>query len=148
MPDHGKLTQADLIALAKARFGANPMDWAFRCPNCGDVATARDFPAHDRERIGQECVGRHRGALAGPAGTKGGTGRADRGCDWAAYGLFRGPWIVTMPDGREIGSFPLADAPQPVTPDQAEAARKLAQETLKADHLAIERYARTVVPDA
>src|SRR5579859_6564022 len=123
MGNHSKLTQADLIALAKARFGANPMDWAFRCPGCGDIATAADFPDGQRDRIGQECTGRHRGALKGTA---------DRGCDWVAYGLIRGPWIITMPDGREIGSFPLADAPRetPATPAQVEAAQKLAQETL------------------
>lgn len=56
-----------------------------------------------------------------------------------------------MPDHRKLtqGELP-ADAPVPqeLTPAQAEAARKLAQETLKADHLAVERYVRTVVPDA
>lgn len=110
MADHRKLTIAELVDEAKARFGADPMDWAFRCPNCGDVATIRDFPDDMRERIGQECVGRHLGALEG-SGTKDGRGRADRGCNWVAYGLFRGPWIVTMPDGAELASFPLADAP-------------------------------------
>jgi hypothetical protein len=101
---HRNLTQAELLAEARERFGDNPLDWAFRCPNCGDVATARDFPDGQKEHIGQECVGRHRGALDGP-------GRAERGCDWCAYGLFRGPWIVTMTDGHEIGSFPLAERP-------------------------------------
>ena len=110
MADHRKLTVAELLAEAAERFGDDPLTWAFRCPNCGDVATMRDFPEAIRERIGQECIGRHRGALEGPTGTKDGRGRADRGCDWTAYGLFRGPWIITMPDGQEIGSFPLADA--------------------------------------
>ena len=106
-----KLTQAELLTEAEERFGANPLDWAFRCPNCGDIATARAFPDGQKERIGQECVGRHRGALEGPAGTKDGRGQAERGCDWCAYGLFRGPWIVTMADGHEVGSFPLAERP-------------------------------------
>lgn len=132
MADHRELTLAEFVAEARKRFGDDPMKWAFRCPNCGDVATPADFP-HDPHRIGQECAGRH---------------HAGRGCDWAAYGLISGPWFVTMPDGSEVGSFPLADVPPPVTPAQAEAARKLAQETLKSGHLAIERYARMVVPDA
>lgn len=56
-----------------------------------------------------------------------------------------------MPDHRKLTQDePHAEAPReaPATPAQAEAARKLAQETLKADHLAVERYARTVIPDA
>ena len=110
MSNYRKLTQAELLAESEARFGDDPLNWAFQCPNCGDIATARDFPEGSRERIGQECVGRHRGALRGPAGRNDGRGEADRGCDWCAYGLIGGPWSVVMPDGREVGSFPLAPA--------------------------------------
>lgn len=111
MGDHRKLTQDELYAEARQRFGPDPRDWAFRCPGCGDIATARDFPEGTGDRIGQECIGRHRGALEGAPGDD--RGDASRGCDWAAYGLIRGPWIITMPDGSEIGSFPLADSPAP-----------------------------------
>ncbi|WP_158920606.1 hypothetical protein [Streptomyces sp. NBRC 109706] len=27
---------------------------------------------------------------------------------WAAYGLFRGPWEIVLPDGRSLWGFPLA----------------------------------------
>lgn len=27
---------------ARARFGNNPQDWAYQCPECGDVATGSD----------------------------------------------------------------------------------------------------------
>jgi hypothetical protein len=111
MGNYRKLTQAELVAEARRRFGDDVMTWAFQCPNCGDIATAADFPEGQRERLGQECVGRHRGALAGPAGTRGGRGRADRGCDWCAYGLIPGPWRIVMPDGHEASSFALATAP-------------------------------------
>ncbi|MBB0232555.1 VVA0879 family protein, partial [Streptomyces calidiresistens] len=37
------LTQAELLAEARAAFGNDPLTWAFRCPNCGDVATGQDF---------------------------------------------------------------------------------------------------------
>lgn len=56
-----------------------------------------------------------------------------------------------MPDHRKLTQDELcadAPAPEPLTPAQAEAAQQLARETLKADHLAVERYARTVIPDA
>lgn len=107
-----RFTQKELLAEAKRRFGDDPLDWAFVCPTCGDVATARDFKAAggDPNRIGQECIGRSMGALSGAPTKDGGRSKASRGCDWCAYGLFRGPWIITMPDGREVGSFRLAEA--------------------------------------
>jgi len=115
-----KLTQAELMAELQARFGPDPADWAFQCPVCGDAATAGDFAealaARPREKdgkpvaasdiLGQECIGRTLGALSGEKGKYKG-----RGCDWAAYGLFRGPWEIVMPDGKSAWSFALAPAP-------------------------------------
>lgn len=113
-----RLTQNELIAEAVERFGGDPMNWAFKCPGCGDVATGRDFrealAAHPRQGtsgkaltasslLGQECVGRTLGALRRDAKYDG------RGCDWAAYGLVSGPWFVALPNGREIPSFSLAE---------------------------------------
>ena len=108
-------TQQDLCDEAAARFGDDARDWAFRCPSCGDVATARDFKdaGADPNRIGQECIGRHLGALSGKKPTKdGGRSLASRGCDWCAYGLFRGPWLIDLPNGKTVGSFPLAERGQ------------------------------------
>lgn len=113
-----KLTQNELIAEAVERFGGDPMNWAFKCPFCGDVATGRDFrealEAHPRTHasgealtasslLGQECIGRTLGVLRRDAKYTG------RGCNWAAYGLFSGPWFVVLPSGREVASFPLAE---------------------------------------
>lgn len=103
-------TQTELAAEARARFGDNPEKWAFVCPRCGDIAVAQDFRSAgaDPNRVGQECIGRSRGALKGPANTSG-RGEADRGCDWTAYGFFPGPWSVIVEDKR-INSFRLAPA--------------------------------------
>jgi hypothetical protein len=114
--DHRKLTQAELVAEAKERFGDDPMKWAFRCPSCNDVASGEDFrkalhehpqtnlrtdePVIASDVVGKECIGRTLGALN--KGYKG------RGCDWAAYGLFAGPWEVVLPNGRSMHAFPLA----------------------------------------
>ena len=98
------LTQQELEDEARARFGDDPWKWAFECPRCGDVATAGDFPEGERDRLGRECVGRALGILKKNQVYKG------RGCDWAAFGLFRGPWEIIMPSGRSSWAFPLAEA--------------------------------------
>ena len=113
-----KLTQDELTEEARERFGPDPMQWAFQCPRCGDVATLQDFKdaGASPNMAGQECIGRVLGGLTRRAdGTKGGKKRGERGCDWAAYGLFRGPWEVVVPaEGdrpeRSVWGFPLAEA--------------------------------------
>jgi hypothetical protein len=107
---HRKLTQAELLAEARARFGNDPMVWGFQCPRCKDIAFGATFKEAlsrlPRERqdgmaviasdlLGQECIGRT---------------DPKRGCDWAAYGLIRGPWEIVLPDGRSVWGFPLAPA--------------------------------------
>lgn len=116
---HRKLTQAELVTEARERFGDNPLDWAFQCPSCRDVATGADFrkalnehPAKHRDgseviasdRLGQECIGRTLGVLDKRRTYSG------RGCDWTAYGLFGGPWEIELPNGRTAYGFPLAPA--------------------------------------
>ncbi len=107
---HRTLTQAELQAEARERFGDDPLNIAFVCPSCGDIARIGDFPEDKRERAGQECIGRSLGALEGPPTNDSGRSRAKRGCDWAAYGLIQGPWKIIMPDGNTAFAFPLADA--------------------------------------
>lgn len=122
--DNRTLTQAQLVAEATERFGPEPLNWAFRCPACGDIANGHDFrqaladnPRKHRDGsdaiasdlVGRECIGRTLGALNKSQGEWTG-----RGCDWAAYGLLAGPWTVELPDGRTMHAFPLAD---PAAPD-------------------------------
>jgi len=120
--EHRELTQAELVKEATERFGGDPYGWAFQCPACGDVASGADFreALARKERknatvsdvLGQECIGRLLGALEGGPSKDGGRSRAERGCDWCAYGLFPAPWTVKLPDGKTISCFPLAPAPE------------------------------------
>lgn len=118
MTEHRKLTQAELVAEATVLFGKDPLDWAFQCPSCGDVANGLDFrralAEYPRQRndggpviasdvVGQECIGRTLGALRKDIKKYKG-----RGCDWVAYGLFGGPWEIALPSGRSMFAFPLA----------------------------------------
>ena len=85
--------------LAKGRelFGKDMLKWRFKCPRCGRVQTPEDF--HKFKEKGaqpdtayQECMGRHDLAVK---------------CDWAAFGLFKGPDFVCVADG-EIAVFKFA----------------------------------------
>ncbi len=98
-----KMTHAELLAEARRRFGDDVLDIAFTCGNCGDTATIREFrDAGNADVAGQECIGRLLGAL-GERDWKG------RGCNWSAYGLIPGPWIIEFADGKTVRSFPLAE---------------------------------------
>lgn len=65
---------------------------AFVCPACKNVATVGDFKAagQSENAAPQQCFFRD----ADP-----------KRCDWAAFGLFRGPRIIEMPDGEETPVF-------------------------------------------
>lgn len=93
--EHRQLTQADLLAEARARFGDDPKLWAFVCPACSDVATSGDFPEGSAQ-LGQYCVGNF---------------VPNRGCDWKSFGLIGGPWEILMPTGRSVFGFALAGVP-------------------------------------
>lgn len=120
MTESRVLTQEELWAEAKERFGDCTLDWAFQCPSCEDIATGTEFfkalaehPRKHRESernvfftdvFGQECIGRTLGK------------DADRGCMYAAYGLIHGPWQVAVPGRtKPMYCFPLAPAPAATT---------------------------------
>ncbi len=95
-----QLTREQWEAIGNERFGRNQDKWRFVCPICKNemsVERARSDFANDLQtlrerdyRIEQECVGRHLPRV---------------GCDWAAYGLFRGPVFV---DGVPVFDFATA----------------------------------------
>lgn len=109
-PERYQFTRDELHAMAVERFGPNPQNWAFKCPMCGDVAIAADFPSPGSDHLGQICVGR---LTHQPEAVDGHPANSSRGCNWCAFGLFRGPWLITLPaEGdhpeRTVGAFPLA----------------------------------------
>ena len=112
------VTQHALLATLTERFGEDPMRWAFECPHCGDIATGQDFrdaldehprtgkggePVAVSDLLGTSCIGRVLGALTMPLDQWRAGG--NRGCDWVAYGLFRGPVQVVLPEGGEVFAF-------------------------------------------
>lgn len=130
-----RMTQDEMVAELTRRFGPSPADWAFQCPMCGDIASGADWkkalaergltakdgtPANAADYMGQECIGRVLGALSGSV--EDGQKYKGRGCDWCAYGLFRGPWFIITSNGREIASFPFAPEPGSTPEPEAEPA--------------------------
>lgn len=90
------MTRAEWLAEGERRFGEHKIAWRFRCPACHNVMSVERASVTDPDVKGKgwhvenECIGRY-------------TERVD--CDWAAYGLFRGPVLVTCEDGTVIPVF-------------------------------------------
>lgn len=112
--DQKTMTRDELLDEARRRFGDDPVDMAFVCPRCGDVATVREFQKLGAgARAGSECIGRLLGALQGPRRPdRDGVvrGVAGRGCNWTAYGLWPGPWTIYVKPDVPVRSFALAPA--------------------------------------
>lgn len=83
-------TKHEWLEVGRMLFGCYLEDWRFKCPRCGNVARGQEFKdlGLDPNKMFCECIGRH---------TK------DKGCDWAAYGLFD---ICTVHvDGHPVFEF-------------------------------------------
>jgi hypothetical protein len=94
-----QLTREEWNALGEKLFGVDRLKWRFRCPACRRAWSAEDFRPFKNEGATpdiatQECRGRWTGGREGP----------DR-CDWSAFGLFAGPWFVTLPPEEAEKSF-------------------------------------------
>lgn len=96
------MTLAEWHALGEQLFGPNEDRWRFKCPTCGHVTShvdANSLPIEERNKlkgawnVTSECIGRYLDGI---------------GCNWAAYGLFRGPHFVVREDGTETAVFAFA----------------------------------------
>jgi len=99
-----KLTESEWRKRGAELFGEDVARWRFKCPTCGHVASVESLRAEltdeelgllrGRYSLEAECIGRY---------------LSDRGCDWAAYGLFSGPVFVLRDSGRETPVFDFAE---------------------------------------
>lgn len=69
------MTREEWMAEGQKRFGEQYENWKFKCPRCGNVASGQEFKnvGAKSNSIYCECIGRY---------------LKNKGCDWAAYGLF------------------------------------------------------------
>ena len=68
-------TKTEWVAEGKRLFGNDYANWRFKCPKCGNVARGSEFRdvGARPDDMAKCCIGRF---------------VRDRGCDWAAFGLF------------------------------------------------------------
>lgn len=113
------ITQEELVAEMRQRFGDNARQWKFVCPMCKTVQCADDFFATGKfqpgtgevnKYLGFSCIGRFTGAGAPRSGTPPG-----RGCNWTLGGLLQIHELeIILPDGKRSPAFEIAEAPTPV----------------------------------
>lgn len=64
MAEHMVMQHADWLAEGEQRFGADTMQWRFKCPSCGHTARAQDWrdAGAPAGAVAFSCVGRYTGA--------------------------------------------------------------------------------------
>lgn len=102
------MTFDEWIAEGKRRFGDDEMNWKFKCPACGHVASINDYKAAGApvEAVGFSCVGRWTGSKKEFGDKTGGP------CNYAGGGLIRlNPVTVVDADKRHhVFEFAAASA--------------------------------------
>jgi len=101
--------------IGKKLYGANVINWKFRCPMCNKVQTAQDLIDAGIKRdkvdlyIGFSCIGRFNGKGKSPLKSK--AANFPDGCDWTLGGLLGGMGreITIIKDGKEHHRFEFAD---------------------------------------
>jgi|SRR5687767_212614 len=101
-----KVTSEQWEAEGRSLYGDDKMNWKFRCPSCGHVASVADWKAAGASQgeVAFSCVGRHLNA-----NDKATFGRSGGPCNYAGGGLFKiNP--VTVDDGTfKHSMFEFAD---------------------------------------
>lgn len=104
MADKRRVSRLDWLEEGKELYGEDPMEWRFRCPSCGYVASLRQWKLLDG-MLGAafSCIGRYLGA-------KGELFAKTGPCNYAGGGLLRlNPVVVVQEDGHERETFEWAD---------------------------------------
>lgn len=106
---HKVMTQSEWMEEGKRRFGGDFLNWKFKCPMCGHVASIQNFKdagVDDPNCAYQECIGRYTGKESAKEGDS-------SRCNWAAYGLFGIPngkgILIINDDGTGTDVYDFAD---------------------------------------
>jgi hypothetical protein len=90
---------------AIARFGKDPLNWKFKCPSCGYIATVKEWKeaGAPEQAVAFSCIGRFKGSQKEMGDKTGGP------CNYAGAGLFRINPVKIKKDGEIIAVFDFAD---------------------------------------
>lgn len=97
------LTYAEWHAEGEALFGPDEMQWRFKCPSCGHVATPNDWKdaGAPEGAVAFSCVGRWMPKSTGEI-----FDRSGGPCNYAGGGLFGlNPVNIVQPDGKTHNVF-------------------------------------------
>ena len=89
-------------AEAIRRFGTDEMDWRFKCPSCGYVASIRDWKAAGATiyQAAFSCIGRYTGSEKELGDRTGGP------CNYSGGGLIGlNPVTIELPEGKTARVF-------------------------------------------
>jgi hypothetical protein len=108
MAEHMVMQHADWLAEGEQRFGADTMQWRFKCPSCGHVASVQDWldAGAPPGTVAFSCVGRYTGADGSNAFK-----HAGGPCNYTSGGLFVINRLSVMKeDGKLTPVFEFAEA--------------------------------------
>lgn len=108
--ENRKLTRDEYITEMTQRWGPVGRYWKCQCPVCGIIYSLADCgtDADSAQRGLFGCIGR----INGKGGTAFGESPPnEHGCDFAANGLFRSPWLIfksKIDEDEPTGVMPIA----------------------------------------
>jgi hypothetical protein len=95
-----EISEKDWAAIGRKLYGDDRRDWKFKCPVCGNVATARDYEMAGASEgtVGFSCLGRWTGATSSFNGSA--------PCNYAGGGLIRlNPIFILTESGHKHNLF-------------------------------------------
>lgn len=103
-----RVTVDEWRAEGARRFGTDQMQWRWKCPSCGHVASTQDYKdaGAKSSMVGFSCIGR---SLPKCNEAFGGPGSGP--CNYAGGGLIGLNPITVIVDGKEVAMFEFADGP-------------------------------------
>jgi len=104
--DRKEYSHEEWMSMAESLYGKNMLNWKFKCPSCGYIASVEDYKKvkAPEAAIAFSCIGRYIKDCNNEVGDK------KQPCNYAGGGLFKlNPVRVHYDDGRFEDMFDFAD---------------------------------------
>jgi hypothetical protein len=99
------MTHEEWKAEAIKRFGPDPLNWKFKCPSCGHVASVQDYreARAPQGAVAFSCIGRYKGSTKELGDKSGGP------CNYTGGGLLNLNPVSVDIDGKITNVFAFAE---------------------------------------